>query len=154
MMRVQIIGPNHALYPQAVDLRERVLLKPIGYSAAQFDAEYPEVRTKAEHFVSVVQHPTGDRVVGTVCLLPHFPGRGIGKLTQMVVDPQRQREGLGRELVAHLEKRAFGELGIHRLFCHAQAAAKDFYLSLGWEIVGEPFEEAGLKHYRMEFRPE
>ena len=94
-MRVQLIATSNGLYPQAVELRERVLLKPIGYTAAKFASEYPEVEQKGEHFVAVIDHPSGKRVVGTVCLLPNYPERGVGKLTQMVVDEQRQREGWG-----------------------------------------------------------
>lgn len=152
-MRVQAIGINNPLYAQAEELRERVLLAPIGYTARRFAGEYPEVEAVGEHFVAVIDHPSGKRVVGTVCLLPNYPERGVGKLTQMVVDEQRQREGLGRELVADLERRAFGELGLHTLFCHAQEAAAGFYRKMGWQAVGEPFMEAGIRHYRMEFRP-
>lgn len=153
-MRVQLIATSNGLYQQAVELRERVLLKPIGYTASKFAQEYPEVEQRGEHFVAVIDHPSGKRVVGTVCLLPNYPERGIGKLTQMVVDEQRQREGLGRELVANLERRAFGELGLTGLFCHAQEAAAGFYRKMGWKQVGEPFSEAGIRHYRMEFRPD
>lgn len=151
--RVQLISTTNALYPQAVELRERVLLKPIGYTADRFASEYPEVEQRGEHFVAVIDHPSGKRVVGTVCLLPNYPERGAGKLTQMVVDEQRQREGLGRELVANLERRAFGELGLSTLFCHAQETAAGFYRKMGWETVGEPFVEAGIRHYKMAFSP-
>ncbi len=150
--RVQVIGTSSPLYRQAAELRERVLLKPIGYSAERFSKEFPEVEQRGEHFVAVIDHPSGKRVVGTACLLPNFPERGVGKLTQMVVDEQRQREGLGRELVANLERRAFGELGLQSLFCHAHEAAVGFYLRMGWEKDGEPFQEAGIRHYRMRFR--
>jgi predicted GNAT family N-acyltransferase len=152
-MRVQLIATSNGLYPQAVELRERVLLKPIGYTAAKFASEYPEVEQRGEHFVAVIEHPSGKRVVGTVCLLPNYPERGVGKLTQMVVDEQRQREGLGRELVANLERRAFGELGLQALFCHAQESAAGFYRKMGWEEKGVAFTEAGIPHYRMEFKP-
>lgn len=151
--RVQQIGCSSPLYAQAVELRERVLLKPIGYSAERFAREYPEVEQRGEHFVAVIEHPSGKRVIGTVCLLPNYPDRGVGKLTQMVVDEQRQREGLGRELVANLERRAFGELRLDSLFCHAQVTASGFYQRMGWEVVGPQFQEGGIPHVRMEFRP-
>jgi predicted GNAT family N-acyltransferase len=151
--KVHQIGVGSPLYAQAVALRERVLLKPIGYTAERFAREYPEVDQHGEHFVAVIDHPSGKRVIGTVCLLPDHPRRGVGKLTQMVVDEQRQREGLGRELIAHLERRAFGELGLESLFCHAQDSAAGFYRKVGWTPVGPGFTEAGIPHIRMEFRP-
>lgn len=153
MLHVQVISTTHPLYPQAVDLRSRVLLEPIGYSLDRFHAEFPGLEQRFDHIVAAIDHPSGKRVVGTVCLLPHFPERGVGKLMQMVVDPQRQREGIGRALIATLERRAFGEIGLNWLFCHARGDSVGFYIRMGWTIVGEPFLEAGISHFRMEFRP-
>lgn len=152
--RIQFIGRNHPLYEQEVDLRQRVLLEPINFTIADFEKEFPGVEDRFEHFVCVIDHPTGKRVIGCVCLLPNHPQPGIGKLMQMAVDPQRQREGIGRELVVELERRAFGELGLQELFCHAREDARPFYERLGWEVDGEMFMEAGIPHFRMRFRPE
>ncbi len=151
--RVQFIGRHHPLYPQEVELRERVLLSPVGLDLAGFQRLFPGVEERLEHFVTVIEHPTGRRVIGCVCLLPHFPGTGVGKLMQMAVDPQRQREGIGRELVAELERRAFGELSLSELFCHARNDAIPFYERMGWTIDGPQFIEAGIPHHRMVFRP-
>lgn len=153
MTRIMLIGPNHPLYPQEVELRERVLLQPIGYDMHKFSAEFP-YENRFEHFVAAIEHPKGKRVVGTVCLLPHYPAASIGKLMQMAVDPQRQGEGIGRELVAHLERRAFGELGLRELFCHSREDACPFYTKMGWEISGDRFMEAGIPHFKMVFKPE
>jgi len=152
--RIQIIGQNHPLYSQEVDLRQRVLLDPIGFTMEKFAKEFPGVEERFEHFIAVIEHPKGKRVVGTVCLLPNYPEKGAGKLMQMAVDPQRQREGIGRELVVELERRAFGELGLQFLFCHAREDAVGFYSEIGWQVVGDPFMEAGIKHFRMELRGE
>jgi len=150
---VQFIGRHHPLYPQEVELRERVLLAPIGLGLDGFRALFPGVEERLEHFVSVIDHPNGRKVIGCVCLLPDEPKAGVGKLMQMAVDPQRQREGVGRELVAELERRAFGELGLAELFCHARLDAVSFYERMGWTTEGDQFQEAGIPHYRMVFRP-
>jgi predicted GNAT family N-acyltransferase len=44
-------------------------------------------------------------------------------------------------------------LGLQALFCHAQESAAGFYRKMGWRVAGEAFNEAGIRHYRMEFRP-
>lgn len=135
-----------------MELRERVLLAPIGYDIEKFSTEFvPEDRF--EHFIAVMDHPKGKRVIGCVCLLPNYPEPGIGKLMQMAVDPQRQREGIGRELVAHLERRALADLGLRELFCHSREDACPFYANLGWITEGERFLEAGIPHFKMVFRP-
>ncbi len=149
VIRIRRVDRSHPLYPQSVDLRTRVLLDPIGLSLAEFSELFPGFEERFEHFVAFVEHPKGPRVVGVVCLLPNFPEQGVAKLMQMAVDPQRQREWIGRKLVVELEKRAFGEMGVRRLFCHAREEAAKFYAQLGWEIEGEPFDEAGIRHFKM-----
>jgi len=153
LVRIARIDRNHRLYPQEVDLRQRVLLDPINYSLAQFEKDFPGFEERFEHFVAVIAHPTGDRVIGCVVLLPDYPEKGHGKLMQMAVDPQRQREGIGKKLVAELERRAFGELGLSLLYCHARADAVPFYDGMGWEVVGDTFMEAGIEHSKMVFTP-
>ncbi|MCA9293698.1 MAG: GNAT family N-acetyltransferase [Phycisphaerales bacterium] len=156
MIRIQRITPGHALYAQEVALRELVLLKPIGYDHARFCREYP-YEDRFVHFVAIHPLPTGDRVVGCALLLPPADGDGQakgGKLMQMAVDPQRQREGIGQKLVVDLERYAFARLGLNRLYCHAQLSAVPFYERLGWIIEGEEFDEAGIPHRKMSFEAE
>lgn len=152
MIDYRRITPNDALYEQERALREQVLLRPLGKSIAWFCEHYPEIDPRAEHFVAVLSHPTGERVIGCVLLIPDYPEPGAGKLMQMAVDPQRQGEGIGRRLVVELETRAFGELGLEEVFCHAQTSAAPFYARLGWESDQEEFVEAGIPHRRMWLR--
>lgn len=149
MLRIVPITQDHGLYDQCVELRSRVLLGPIGFDMERFRAEFPGVEERFEHLVAVIDHPSGERVVGTVSLMANYPEAGIGKLAQMAVDEQRRREGIGRLLVVELERRSALQHGLDRLFCHAQLAAVPFYESLGWRREGEIFMEAGLEHHRM-----
>ncbi len=162
VIRIIQIDTNHPLYAQEVELRQRVLLDPIGIDVPWLEAHFPGVETRGEHFVAVTPHPTGEKVIGCVVLLPDADGADSdgndtsnagtrGKLMQMAVDPQRQREGIGKRLVAALERRAFGDLGMTSLYCHARTDAAPFYASLGWEAEGEAFEEAGIEHFVMVF---
>ncbi len=152
MIQVRRISADDPLYPQQCALRESVLLGPIGLNMASFRAMFPGVEERFEHFVAVFDHPAGPRVIGSASLLPDYPESGVGKLMQMAVDPQRQGEGLGTRLVVAVERRAFGELGLRELFCHARDTAYGFYSSLGWEFDSDTFDEAGIPHRRMTFR--
>ncbi|TVQ61168.1 MAG: GNAT family N-acetyltransferase [Phycisphaerales bacterium] len=158
MIQILRLQPeDHDLLAQEQALREQVLLGPIGYDIARFIREYPGLEEAFEHFVAVFNHPQPDgsvapRVIGCACLLPHHPDQGIGKLMQMAVDLQRQGEGIGRRLVMAVESRAFGELGIEELFCHARDEAMPFYEKLGWATDPEGFTEAGIPHHRMTLR--
>lgn len=152
MADIRRITTADPLYPQECALREQVLLGPIGYDMARFRREFAGMEEKFEHFVAVVRHASGPRVIGCATLLPNYPASGTGKLMQMAVDPQRQGEGLGRRLVVAVESRAFGELGLTELFCHAQLPAIGFYDALGWETVSDEFTEAGIPHRRMRLK--
>ena len=153
MITVRRITLADPLYPQECALRESVLLNPIGLDIAKFKALFPGVEERFEHFVAVFAHPSGPRVVGCATLLPNYPEPGMGKLMQMAVDLQRQGEGIGTRLVVAVERRAFGELGLQSLFCHARDTAYGFYGSLGWTFDSDVFDEAGVPHRRMLFQP-
>lgn len=154
MIQYQRVQRDNPLYQQSVDLRRRVLLEPIGYTMEMLEKEIPGAEAQLEHFVATVDHPNGERVIGIVCLLANYPDQGVGKLMQMAVDPQRQREGIGRRLVVELERRAFGVLGLASLFCHSRFDAVPFYETLGWQVVGDEFIEAGVRHFKMVFEGE
>ena len=62
--------------------------------------------------------------------------------------------GSERGLTLEDNLRAFGELGLTELFCHAQLPAVGFYAALGWKVEGGVFQEAGIDHQRMVLRPE
>jgi predicted GNAT family N-acyltransferase len=162
LLSIERIHPDHPLYPQECALREDVLLRPLGLSMDWWRKNYGVMEDRAEHFIVAVDHPpnpaklsgfgTGKRVIGCAALLPNDPGPGSGRLMQMAVDLQRQGEGVGRRLVATVESRAFGELGLRELYCNAQVKAQPFYEQLGWEAVGDIFEEGGIPHRRMVIR--
>lgn len=149
MVRIEMIQHDHALYPQECALRESVLLEPIGYDMDRYRSEYPGMEEGVEHFVAVVDHPSGPRVVGCAVLRPDYPASGCGKVMQVAVDPQRQGEGIGRQLIIAVESHAFGRLGLSELFCHAQLSAVPFYERLGWRIDSDTFVEAGIEHRKL-----
>lgn len=152
MIRIVRITTDDPLYAQQVDLREAVLLGPLGLTVNAFREIAPDTEDRGEHFVAVFDHPGGDRVVASATLVP--PGvdsatERFGKVQQVAVDPQRQREGIGRRLMTAIEARAFGELGLPGLYCHAQIEAVPFYQRMGWQMDDTPFLEAGIEHRRM-----
>lgn len=144
--RISVDGP---LYESERDLRDAVLLGPLGLSVARFGELFPGIEHRYEHFAAVLSDSNGPRVVGCCGFLADDPIQGEGRLLQMAVDPQRQGEGLGRRLVVAVESRAFGELDQVRLACHARLEVVSFYDSLGWIPKGEKFEEAGVEHRSM-----
>lgn len=184
MIRIFRVAPNDPLIAQERDLRLRALLGPIGYSVEKFEAEFPVFNRIAERFVAALERPASNAmrapgapaepiapvgapgsieriVVGCASLLPHHPSPGTGKLMQMAVDKQLRGQAIGRRLVAEIERRAFGELGLTSLFCHARAGewggrtdgdAVGFYEACGWTVEGDQFTEAGIPHRKLVVR--
>lgn len=152
MIRIKRIQMNDPLYAQAVDLRTRILLAPIGYSMQDYNDMAPGREERCLQFVAVFDHPAGERVIATATLLPPLDGGEelYGKVQQVCVDPQRQNEGIGRKMMIAIEAHAFSEQGLPGLYCHAQLVAIPFYDRLGWSVASDVFNEADIKHRRMQ----
>lgn len=72
----------------------------------------------------------------------------VAKLERFAVLPDYRGEGYGRALVEYVMDDA-QQAGFSTLLLHAQAHLKGFYASFGFEPVGEPFDEAGIRHVKM-----
>lgn len=149
LVTIRRITMDDPLYPQECALREREILRPLGYDMARFRAEFRGVEERLEHFVAVTDTPTGPRVIGCAALLPGDPDPGVGRLMQMAVDRQRQGEGIGRRLVIAAESRAFGELGLGEMYVNTPVRVRAFFDHLGWRAAPDEFTEAGVPHCRM-----
>lgn len=150
MIRIRRIHLDDPLYASACTLREDVLLKSVGWTMDDYRREMPGREEASEHYVAVADHPRGPQVVACACLIPPEEGEErSGKVTQVCVDNQRQGEGIGRRLLTTIEARAFGELALEQLYCHAQCDALAFYEKLGWRSSSDEFIEAGIPHRKM-----
>lgn len=74
-----------------------------------------------------------------------------GTIERVAVLPEYRGEGLGRRLMETLESEA-RDRGFARIEPHPQRDVEGFYHSLGYETVGDVFEEAGMSHVAMEKR--
>ena len=151
MIKITHISIDDPLYEQEKALRTSILLEPIGFSFQDYLDMAPGREEQSEHYVAVLDHPTGPKVVGTSTLFisENDNGQRVGKVQQVCVDPQRQGEGIGRRLMIAMEARGFGELGLEQLYCHSQLNALAFYERLGWQADDEVFLEAGIEHKKM-----
>jgi predicted GNAT family N-acyltransferase len=85
-------------------------------------------------------------VLGTCRLL--FDG-ATAKVGRMAVEPAARRAGIGSELLSAALDEA-RRAGSRRASLNAQVAAVGLYARAGFVVTGEPFEEAGIDHVRME----
>ena len=133
-MEIHVEHGGGPFYERIVDLRYRVLRKPLGIAREQMDLS----RDKDCTYVFAVEAGT---VVGTVSLHE-------GHLRQMAVDPARQHSGIGRRLVARLEEEARRQ-GVAVIELHARETARAFYSKLGYVAEGATFTQVGIPHVLM-----
>ena len=83
---------------------------------------------------------------------PHYVGNArllrSGQIGRMAVLVQWRQRGVGAKLLSACEDRAL-QLGLDRVFCHAQVAVEGFYQRAGYQRSGEPFMDAGIPHIHM-----
>ncbi len=75
-------------------------------------------------------------------------GWAAAKMERFAVLAPWRGSGYGRALVAHAlaDARTSGQA---RFVLHAQAHLRPFYEAFGFQVVGAPFEEAGIEHVKM-----
>lgn len=140
MISIQLIDTKNAYYPFEQELRNKILLRPIGIP----DHEWEMHDEISWHFVAV----ENDTVIGCVVLVPKNKVQTKTQLMQMAVETNQQGKGVGKLLVKELL--SFSRLkGINEIVCHARDNAVPFYLSLGFQIYDDPFVEVGIQHFHM-----
>ena len=77
---------------------------------------------------------------------------GAGKVERVAVLPEYRGRGLGRDLMHAMHAEA-ARRDLPRLKLNAQQAVVGFYSDLGYDLVGEPFVEAGIPHQAMRREP-
>ena len=135
----ELIEWGSVKYIQSLALRHEVLRKPLGmiFDPAIFPEEKGDIHLVANH---------GDWLVG--CMILTEAGNDL-KMRQVAVANKYRRNKVGARMVALAEVKAI-EMGKQKMVLHARDSALDFYLSLGYNIVGDQFEEVGIPHHRME----
>lgn len=127
-------------YEQSLALRDEVLRKPLGL---RFSDE--ELQRERDHYHLVCQ--VGGQIIGCLVLVP--TSRGELRMRQVAVVPELQRQGIGRALTEFAEGFA-RKRGFTTVTLHARDYAVGFYDKLGYQRLGEPFEEISLVHWKMQ----
>ena len=130
-------------FDEALHLRHLILRAPLErtFYAKDIREEWDSVHLGC--------YNTAAELIGVLTLLPLNKQRL--KMRQVAVSEAVQRQGVGQFLVAASERWA-GDNGYAEIVLHAREVAAPFYDKLGYERVGERFEEVGIPHYRMRKR--
>ena len=127
-------------YDDTVWLRTEVLRKPLNM---EFKAEDLALEYDQYHFGL---YDNGNNL--RACLILKEVDQNIVKMRQVAVSPALQGKGLGKIMVTKLEL-WIKYKGYKKIVLSARDTAVAFYLSLGYSIEGEIFEEVGIPHQSM-----
>lgn len=133
------VGSDEAIIEMAHAVRRRVFIDEQGVSEA---VEMDGRDQAATHVVLT----DGSTPVATARL--RLPEETIAKIERVAVVPDYRGEGLGGRVMAIAESTAV-DRGATNALLHAQVRVREFYDRLGYEAVGEPFDEAGIPHVEM-----
>ncbi len=126
---------------QAFDIRRRVFQEEQGVSPEdEFDAD--------DAYATHVLATFAGTAIGTGRVVFHPDHAKVGR---MAVLKEWRRRGVGRALLEALLVAA-RDHGVQRLVLHAQVHAIPFYAAMGFGVVSDEFQEAGIAHRRMERR--
>ena len=107
-------------------------------SALEFDG----LDRTAQHLVAYLDH----KPVGTARI--RELSKHIAKVERVAVLSSSRRQGIGIKLMKKALE-VIVQSNKQAVIIHAQEYVKGLYLKLGFEIVGDPFQEAGIAHVKM-----
>ncbi len=90
-----------------------------------------------------------ERIVGTARVI--FPTSNTAKIERMAVLRSFRNRGIGKGIITFLN-RELKRRKITHIILHAQYQVIGFYKACGFHESGLPFEEAGIRHVKMERR--
>lgn len=140
-MRIRPVGDDHD-WEHARAIRTRVFVEE---QSCPPEEEWDAYDETSRHFLGVVD---GQAAATARWRTVPYAGRLVAKLERVAVLPDFRGRGYGRQLVAALIDDAH-RAGFDTCVLHAQAHLEEFYRSFGFETVGEPFYEAGIRHIKM-----
>ena len=127
-------------YQQTLALRDEILRKPLGLIFS------PETMSTESTDFHLACYDEKGHLLG--CLVLTKTGEETVRMRQVAVQSDLQRTGVGTVLVRYSEMFALQQ-GFTQMTLHARDTAIPFYLRLGYELYGEPFEEVTIPHHKM-----
>ena len=138
-VKIKRIAHGSKDYGQVLELRRIILREPLGLDWSEADLEH---EAEEWHFGAW----EGDQLAG--CVAMRWLDGGRVKLRQMAVAEDWQGQGVGQRLVEEVLRVMAGE-GAEEVELHSREEAVGFYQRFGFRREGEPFEEVGIRHWRM-----
>lgn len=139
-MALKIIDHGSVEYQQMLKLRDEILRRPLGLIFSKEEIE----KEKDNLLIAAYED---DQMLGCGMLVEEGPE--TVRLRQMAVPDNFQGKGIGKALMQFAENLA-RDRGYKKITMHARKNAVGFYQKMGYEKIGDEFEEITIPHYIME----
>ena len=137
---IHLVDHGSSEYRETVDLRFRILRKPLGLS---FTPEQLAAESSDLHMAAF----SDGRLIGCLVMTPLEST--VIKMRQVAVVEELRGRGIGGEMVRCAEAAA-AKRGYTLMTLSARDTAVPFYLKLGYDLVGDPYEEVTIPHRKMQ----
>lgn len=127
---------------EAFEVRRQVFVREQGISE---DLVFDGHDREALHMVV----KDGERVIGSARV--QFLAGNQAKLERMAILERYRRKGIGKEMLLFLDA-VWKDKQVQQVIIHAQLEVVPFYKLYGFDELGLPFREAGIKHIKMRKR--
>jgi predicted GNAT family N-acyltransferase len=124
---------------EAFDVRRQVFVREQNISE---DLVFDGHDREALHIVV----KDGQRVIGSARV--QFLTDNQAKLERMAILESYRRKGIGKEMLLFLDA-VLKDKQVQQVIIHAQLEVVPFYKLCGFDELGSPFQEAGIKHIKM-----
>jgi predicted GNAT family N-acyltransferase len=124
---------------QAFEVRRQVFVREQSISE---DLVFDRQDGEALHVVV----KDGERVIGSARV--QFLTDNQAKLERMAILKSYRRKGIGKEMLLFLDT-VWKDKQMQQVIIHAQLEVVSFYKLCGFDELGLPFQEAGIKHIKM-----
>ncbi len=130
---------EHELAKKAFKIRTLVFVKELSVDPS---IEYDEYENQCAHYLAI----TDEKPIAAARW--RKTKEGI-RLERFAVLPEYRNKGIGDKLIKRILKDV---IPLNKtIYLHSQVKSISVYKRNGFVIKGEPFIEAGLKHYYMEY---
>lgn len=140
--KIKIKKIDETLFEDYLEVRKKVFVDEQGIDPQEEYDVYDVLDNPTVHHIAAIQYGS---VVGTMRLYCYDKKMKLGRLAVLV---SHRNQKIASRLIRYAVIQAENN-GYNSIELNAQHQAIALYLKHGFEIVGSPFEEAGIQHYKM-----
>jgi predicted DNA-binding protein (MmcQ/YjbR family)/predicted GNAT family N-acyltransferase len=126
-------------YQDALQLRQDILRTPLKMTLTERDIQ------GEEHDLHIGGFHDGKLLA--YCIISRLDNT-LAKIRQVAVSSKLQGAGIGTKLMGFAEEVAM-ERGFRTINLHARKSVVPWYESIGYQIIGNEFQEVGIPHHKM-----